>query len=51
MCAVDDVAHAYRAFHAFFSTFGELDRTIDPDTLPPPDIKGTLKEAPCGHVH
>lgn len=24
---------------------------VDPDTLPPPDIRGTLREAACGHVH
>lgn len=24
---------------------------VDPETLPPPDIRGTLREAACGHVH
>jgi aspartyl aminopeptidase len=51
MCAVVDVAHGLKAFTAFFQTISELDRTVDPDTLPPPDIRGTLREAACGHVH
>lgn len=24
---------------------------VDPETLPPPDIRGTLREPACGHVH
>lgn len=51
MCTVSDAAHGLRAFTAFFQTISELDRTVDPDTLPPPDIRGTLREAACGHVH
>ncbi|KAL4425327.1 hypothetical protein ABPG75_009343 [Micractinium tetrahymenae] len=51
MCTVVDAAHGLRAFTAFFKTISELDRTVDPDTLPPPDIRGTLREPACGHVH
>lgn len=28
-----------------------VNTAVDPDTLPPPDIRGTLREAACGHVH
>lgn len=51
MCMVSDAANGLRAFTAFFETISELDRTVDPDTLPPPDIRGTLREPACGHVH
>lgn len=51
MCHVDDVAHSYRAFLAFFKTIAQLDATVDPDTLPPPHILGTLRDPPCHHVH
>lgn len=51
MCAVEDVAASYRAFVAFFQTIGELDRSVDPDTLPPPNILGIITETPCSHVH
>ncbi|WIA41146.1 hypothetical protein OEZ86_004769 [Tetradesmus obliquus] len=51
MAGVDDVLLAYRHFLAFFRTFSELDASLDIDSLPPPDIKGTIKEPACSHVH
>lgn len=47
MCAVADVGHAYRAFASFFTRIGELDRTIDPGTLPKAQILGTMNDVPC----
>jgi hypothetical protein len=32
-------------------TFSELDASLDIDSLPPPDIKGTIREPACSHVH
>jgi len=31
--------------------FSALDSTLDVDSLPPPDIKGTIKDPSCGHLH
>jgi aspartyl aminopeptidase len=31
--------------------FSELDASLDIDSLPPPDIKGTIREPACSHVH
>ena len=50
MCAAVDVGHACKAFHAFFTGFGQLDRTVDPDMLGPPELLGTLHDPPCCHV-
>lgn len=51
MAGVDDVSHAYRHFREFFSTFSELDASLDVDSLPPPQIRGTIREPACNHVH
>eukprot|EP00879_Flechtneria_rotunda_P013716 GHRR01014328.1.p1 GENE.GHRR01014328.1~~GHRR01014328.1.p1 ORF type:complete len:430 (+),score=130.17 GHRR01014328.1:850-2139(+) len=51
MGGVDDVAFAYKHFLAFFRTFSELDASLDVDSLPPPDIKGIIREPACSHVH
>lgn len=51
MCGVDDVLLAYQHFLAFFRDFSSLDSTLDVDSLPPPDIKGTIKDPSCGHIH
>lgn len=32
-------------------TFSELDASLDIDSLPPPDIQGTIREPACSHVH
>ncbi|GBG00409.1 aspartyl aminopeptidase-like, partial [Raphidocelis subcapitata] len=51
MCGVDDVALATEHFTAFFRDFSALDATLDVDSLPPPDIRGTIRDPSCGHVH
>jgi len=51
MCGVDDVALAYKHFLAFFEEFSQIDATLDVDSLPPADIKGTIRDPQCGHVH
>ncbi|CAL8472061.1 g11603 [Coccomyxa elongata] len=51
MCAVDDMAHAYNHFCAFFQDFTALDASIDVDDLPAPNIEGTITDVPCNHVH
>ncbi|KAI8476626.1 MAG: peptidase M18, aminopeptidase I [Monoraphidium minutum] len=51
MCGVDDIEMAYAHFLAFYKHFSELDATLDLDSLPPPDIKGTIRDPPCDHVH
>lgn len=33
------------------STFSAVDASLDVDTLPPPDIKGTIRERACCDVH
>ena len=50
MCAVDDVAHAYNHFRAFFADFSALDACVDVDALPPPDVRGTVENTPCEHT-
>ncbi|KAF8062686.1 aspartyl aminopeptidase [Scenedesmus sp. PABB004] len=50
MCGAADVALAHRHFLAFFTTFSELDASLDVDSLPPPDIKGTIREPACSHA-
>lgn len=52
MCGADDIAIAYDHFVAFFQDFSKLDATLgDIDSLPPPNLLGTLAEVPCSHVH
>lgn len=33
------------------STFSAVDASLDVDSLPPPDIKGTIRDRACSHVH
>eukprot|EP00873_Tetraselmis_striata_P018201 jgi/Tetstr1/438465/TSEL_027020.t1 len=51
MMGVDDVSYAVEHFKAFFEDFSKMDATINVDGLPPADIKGTIDDVPCGHVH
>jgi aspartyl aminopeptidase len=51
MCGVDDVALAYKHFLAFFKEFSQIDATLDVDSLPAADIKGTIRDPQCSHVH
>ena len=48
--SVQDVAHAYNHFRAFFEDFTELDANTDFDSLEPPQIEGTIIDTPC-HQH
>lgn len=51
-CGTDDVALAYEHLLAFFREFSALDaQSLDVDSLPPADIRGTIADTPCGHVH
>ncbi|PNH02402.1 putative aspartyl aminopeptidase [Tetrabaena socialis] len=50
-CGTDDVALAYDHFLAFFREFSGLDAMLDVDSLPPPDIAGTIHDTPCNHMH
>lgn len=50
-CGTDDVAIAYDHFLAFFREFSALDATLDVDALPPADIRGTIRDTACHHVH
>lgn len=34
-----------------FRTFSAVDASLDVDSLPPPDIKGTIRDRACSHVH
>ena len=47
---VQDVAHAYNHFRAFFEDFTDLDAHTDFDSLEPPQIEGTIIDTPC-HQH
>ena len=40
---------ARRHFAAFFKEFGAIDASLDVDALPPPDIKGTIRDPSCAH--
>ncbi|GAX84190.1 hypothetical protein CEUSTIGMA_g11613.t1 [Chlamydomonas eustigma] len=51
MCGTDDVDISYNHFVAFFEDFSKLDVSLDLDNLPPPDLRGTLADVPCNHVH
>eukprot|EP00775_Hariotina_reticulata_P004980 gene4980-5222_t len=51
MAGVDDVLLAYKHFLAFFKNFTKLDASLNVDSLPPPDIKGTIRDPQCSHVH
>uniref|UniRef100_A0A7S1SPJ3 aspartyl aminopeptidase n=1 Tax=Tetraselmis chuii TaxID=63592 RepID=A0A7S1SPJ3_9CHLO len=51
MMGVDDVSYTVAHFKAFFAEFSKMDAIIDVDGLAPPDIKGTIDDVPCGHVH
>jgi aspartyl aminopeptidase len=46
--AADDVALGYRHLRAFFERFTSLDASLDVDALPPPDIKGVMRDPSCG---
>ncbi|PNW77411.1 hypothetical protein CHLRE_10g435300v5 [Chlamydomonas reinhardtii] len=50
-CGADDVAIAYDHFLAFFKEFSALDASLDVDSLPPPNISGTIADTPCNHMH
>eukprot|EP00195_Chlamydomonas_chlamydogama_P003838 CAMPEP_0202920920 /NCGR_PEP_ID=MMETSP1392-20130828/77107_1 /ASSEMBLY_ACC=CAM_ASM_000868 /TAXON_ID=225041 /ORGANISM="Chlamydomonas chlamydogama, Strain SAG 11-48b" /LENGTH=522 /DNA_ID=CAMNT_0049614441 /DNA_START=192 /DNA_END=1760 /DNA_ORIENTATION=- len=51
MCGTDDVAIAYNHFLAFYEEFSKLDKLLDVDSLPPPNIIGKLRDPPCHHIH
>ena len=50
MCGVDDIDIATSHFIAFFQDMSRLDKTLDVDSLPPPDIQGVMADVPCQHV-
>lgn len=50
MCGVEDVDIATSHFIAFFQDMSKLDKTLDVDSLPPPNIQGVMADVPCQHV-
>jgi len=44
----DDVALGFRHLRAFFEHFSSLDASLDVDALPPPDIRGVMRDPACG---
>lgn len=44
----DDVALGQRHFTSFFENFSLLDSSLDVDALPPPDIRGVMRDPACG---
>jgi aspartyl aminopeptidase len=46
--AADDVALGFRHLKAFFEHFTALDASLDVDALPPPEIKGVMRDPSCG---
>lgn len=44
----DDVLLGFRHFRAFFEHFSRLDASLDVDALPPPDIRGVMRDPACG---
>jgi aspartyl aminopeptidase len=44
----DDVSLGFRHFRAFFEHFSTLDASLDVDALPPPDIRGVMRDPACG---
>ncbi|KAG1675370.1 hypothetical protein FOA52_012289 [Chlamydomonas sp. UWO 241] len=50
MCGTDDIDIGYNHFVAFFEEISKLDATFDVDSLPPPELRGTLDDMPCDHT-
>jgi aspartyl aminopeptidase len=46
--ATDDATHAFRHFKSFFERFSALDASLDVDALPPPEIRGVMRDPSCG---
>lgn len=44
----DDVLLGFRHLRAFFEHFSRLDASLDVDALPPPDIRGVMRDPACG---
>lgn len=51
MCGVDDINYAYSHFVEFFREFAVVDKSLEIDSFPPPDIQGTMQDQPCDHTH